>query len=80
MTAGPRDAGADFAATMLRRNRRLLDRALAAGGARYPIGTVPSRPADWPAHYGERWPRLVALKQRYDPAGILAPGHGVFPR
>jgi FAD/FMN-containing dehydrogenase len=74
--AGPPDAG--FAAAMLARNRRLLDRALAAGGARYPIGTVASRPADWPAHYGDRWPHLVALKRRYDPAGILTPGHGVF--
>jgi FAD/FMN-containing dehydrogenase len=79
MTAGPPGAGADFAAAMLRRNRRLLDRALAAGGARYPIGTVPSAPTDWRAHYGERWPRLVALKRRYDPAGILTPGQAAFP-
>ncbi|TWF80980.1 FAD/FMN-containing dehydrogenase [Pseudonocardia hierapolitana] len=78
MTAGPPDAGPGYGAAMLRRNRRMLDRALAAGGARYPIGTVTSRPADWHAHYGERWPHLVALRQRYDPAGILTPGHGVF--
>ncbi len=76
--AGPPDAG--FAEAMLARNRRLLDRALAAGGAHYPIGTVPSHPADWRAHYGDRWPHLVALKRRYDPAGILTPGHGVFLR
>jgi FAD/FMN-containing dehydrogenase len=76
MTAGPPDA--EFAAAMLARNRRLLDRALAAGGRRYPIGTVASGPADWRAHYGDRWPQLVALKRRYDPAGILTPGHGVF--
>ena len=76
MTAGPPGADAGFAAAMLERNRRLLDRALAAGGARYPIGTVASGPADWRAHYGDRWPRLVALKRRYDPAGILTPGHG----
>jgi cytokinin dehydrogenase len=78
MTAGPPGAGPDFGAAMLRRNRRLLDRALAAGGARYPIGTVTSDAADWRAHYGDRWPHLVALKRRYDPAGILTPGHGVF--
>jgi cytokinin dehydrogenase len=76
MTAGPPDADAGFAAAMLERNRRLLDRALAAGGARYPIGTVVG--TDWRAHYGERWPRLVALKRRYDPAGVLTPGQGVF--
>jgi len=78
MTAGPSGAGAAFAAAMLERNRRLLDRALAAGGARYPIGTVTTTPADWRAHYGDRWPHLVALKNRYDPAGILTPGHGLF--
>jgi len=79
MTAGPPDPGPDFGAAMLRRNRRLLDRAVAAGGTRYPIGTVESTPADWRAHYGDRWPHLVALKRRYDPDGILTPGHGVFP-
>lgn len=78
MTAGPPDAGPEFGAAMLGRNRRLLDRALAAGGTRYPIGTVASTPADWRAHYGDRWPHLVALKRRYDPAGILTPGHGLF--
>ena len=78
MTAGPPDADAGFAAAMLERNRRLLDRALAAGGARYPIGTVPSDATDWRAHYGDRWPDLVELKRRYDPAGILTPGQGVF--
>jgi cytokinin dehydrogenase len=78
MTAGPPDSGPAFGAAMLRRNRRLLDRALAAGGTRYPIGTVTSDPADWRAHYGDRWPHLVDLKRRYDPAGILTPGHPVF--
>jgi cytokinin dehydrogenase len=42
MTAGP--PGAEFAAEMLRRNRRILDRALAAGGAHYPIGAVAPGP------------------------------------
>jgi cytokinin dehydrogenase len=78
MTAGPPDACPEFGATMLRRNRRLLDRALAAGGTRYPIGTVTSGAADWRVHYGDRWPHLFALKHRYDPAGILTPGHGLF--
>ncbi len=78
MTAGPPDAGPAFGVAMLERNRRLLDRALAAGGARYPIGTVAAGPADWFAHYGDRWSHLVALRHRYDPAGILTPGHGVF--
>jgi FAD/FMN-containing dehydrogenase len=78
MTAGPPNAGPAFGAAMLERNRRLLDRALAAGGTRYPIGTVEFGPEDWRAHYGERWPHLAELKRRYDPAGILTPGHQVF--
>ncbi|GAA5128879.1 FAD-binding protein [Pseudonocardia adelaidensis] len=78
MTAGPPDPGPGFGAAMLRRNRRLLDRVLAAGGVRYPIGTVASTPADWRVHYGDRWPHLLELRRRYDPAGILTPGHPVF--
>ena len=77
MTAGPAtDHG--FGAEMLERNRRILDRVVAAGGTRYPIGTVTFGPDDWRAHYGDRWPHLVALKRRFDPAGILTPGPGVF--
>ncbi|MFC5236421.1 FAD-binding protein [Pseudonocardia zijingensis] len=79
MTAGPPGANAAFATAMAERNRALLDRARAAGGTRYPIGTVAFGPADWRAHYGERWHELAALRRRYDPAGILTPGHGVFP-
>jgi cytokinin dehydrogenase len=78
MTAGPPDAGPGFGAAMLERNRRLLDRALAAGGTRYPIGTVAFGLEDWRAHYGDRWPHLDELKRRYDPAGILTPGQQVF--
>jgi cytokinin dehydrogenase len=63
---------------MLERNRRLLELALGAGGARYPIGTVAYGPQDWQAHYSERWPHLAELKRRYDPARILTPGHQVF--
>jgi cytokinin dehydrogenase len=78
MTAGPPDPDPWFGAAMLARNRRLLERALAAGGARYPIGTVAVGNDDWRAHYGDRWPHLVELKRRYDPAGILTPGQRVF--
>jgi cytokinin dehydrogenase len=79
MTAGPPGADAEFVAAMRARNRRLLDLAVAAGGTRYPIGTVTFGPDDWRGHYGDRWPHLAELKRRYDPAGILTPGHSVFP-
>jgi cytokinin dehydrogenase len=78
MTAGPPDADPGFGAAMLERNRLLLDRAVTAGGTRYPIGTVPFGSEDWRAHYGGRWERLAALKRRYDPEGILTPGQRVF--
>ncbi len=78
MTAGPPGSDAAFAAAMLERNRRLLDRAVAAGGTRYPIGTVGFGPDDWRAHYGDRWEHLQELKHRYDPGGVLTPGPGVF--
>ncbi|MFF1795175.1 FAD-binding protein [Kitasatospora sp. NPDC058263] len=69
--------GADTAA-MLRRNRRLYDRAVALGGKRYLIGAVPGMtPTDWRRHYGSRWAAAVAAKRRYDPAGILTPGQGI---
>ncbi|MEJ3654830.1 FAD-binding protein [Actinomycetes bacterium KLBMP 9759] len=59
---------------VLRRNRELFERARAAGGVRYPIESVEFGPADWQAHYGARWPHVVELKRRYDPASIMTPG------
>lgn len=69
MSAGTDD---EFAADMLVRNRKLYERARAAGGVRYPIETVPFTQADWRDHYGERWAPLVALARRVDPEGVLA--------
>lgn len=68
-----------FQARMLERNRALFDKARRLGGTRYPIGSLPFTRTDWARHYGEQWPRLLALKHRYDPAGILTPGPGIFP-
>jgi FAD/FMN-containing dehydrogenase len=69
---------AAFQARMLARNRRLFDKARRAGGTRYPIGTIEFNRVDWMLHYGEEWPELVRLKQRFDPDGILTPGPGIF--
>ncbi|MGW4898397.1 FAD-binding protein [Kitasatospora sp. NPDC004240] len=69
--------GADDAA-MLRRNRRVYDRAVALGGKRYLIGAIPDMTrADWQRHYGHRWGALRGAKHRWDPAGILTPGQGI---
>ncbi|GAA0574347.1 FAD-binding protein [Kribbella sandramycini] len=78
MTAGAKDAKPEFAAEMLKRNRRLFDRARALGATRYPIESVPFTRADWQQHYGDRWPHLRTLKRKYDPAGVLTPGPGIF--
>ena len=67
-----------FVERMLRRNRELFERARRVGGTRYPISAIEFNRGDWVRHYGDQWPRLVQLKHRYDPAGILAPGPGIF--
>lgn len=59
-------------------NRRLLDRALAVGGKRYPISAVPLRPLDFPLHYGRAWGPLVVSKARWDPRRVLTPGQRIF--
>lgn len=63
-----------------------LDRALAQldmaselsifyGGKRYLSGYITfDTPEKWAQHYGDRWPRMVAAKKKFDPDGILAPG------
>jgi cytokinin dehydrogenase len=73
--AGPDPA---FQERMTLRNRRLFEKARRAGGTRYPIGTIAFDRADWILQYGEEWPELVRLKQRFDPDGILTPGPGIF--
>jgi FAD/FMN-containing dehydrogenase len=63
---------------MTDRNYRLYQQAAAVGGTRYPHGACPFTQADWQAHYGSMWPRLVTWKSSYDPKGILTPGPGIF--
>ncbi len=68
-----------FAAEMIARNNRLFQRARADfGGVRYPIGTLDFTQDDWRLHYGEVWDDFVARKHRFDPAGIMTPGPGIF--
>ncbi|HEY0539135.1 MAG TPA: FAD-binding protein [Actinoallomurus sp.] len=74
-TASP---GAKAPAAMVADNRTLYEQVQAAGGTQYPVGTIPTSHADWRRHFGSHWPRLQAAKRRYDPAGILAPGQGIF--
>ncbi|MGH3977776.1 MAG: FAD-binding protein [Pseudonocardiaceae bacterium] len=64
-------------AAMIDANRAVYDRAVAHGGISYPVNTLPMFPADWRAHFGQRWPQLLAAKDEFDPHGILAPGQGI---
>ncbi len=79
LTAAP-TPGVDpvYEAHMLARNRAWFEQARAMGGTRYPIGSLEFSKLDWILHYFERWPLLKHMKKKYDPAGILTPGPGIF--
>jgi len=44
------------------------------GGKRYLSGWISFDEAQWKAHYGDLWAKVVELKKRFDPNGILNPG------
>lgn len=67
-----------FQEQMLARNRALFEKARAVGGTRYPIGSLEFSALDWKLHYFEQWHKLVSLKKKHDPDGILTPGPGIF--
>ncbi|MGH3796253.1 MAG: FAD-binding protein [Pseudonocardiaceae bacterium] len=76
-----RTAGVDDPAdgsALVQANRAVYDQAVAHGAVAYPINTLPMSAADWRAHFGPRWPRLLAAKAEFDPHGILAPGQGII--
>ncbi|WP_162831262.1 FAD-binding protein [Amycolatopsis ruanii] len=72
----PDDAA--LAARQVTENRRFYEEARELGGVTYPIGAIPFTPPDWHHHFGDQWPSLRAWKSRYDPAGVLTPGPGIF--
>ncbi|RKS09141.1 FAD/FMN-containing dehydrogenase [Nocardiopsis sp. Huas11] len=76
-TATPAPGVPDNAA-MVEANRALYERVRDAGGFQYPVGSIPMDRADWRAHFGPAWDDFAAAKAAHDPAGILAPGQGIF--
>jgi cytokinin dehydrogenase len=68
------------AAELVAANRRLFKQARAIGGFFYPVDSVPMSRNDWRRHFGPRFPQFAADKQAFDPAALLAPGQGIFPR
>ena len=67
-----------FQAKMLARNRTLFEKARKLGGTRYSIGSVQFDKKDWILQYGLSYFLLKAIKERFDPDGLLAPGVGIF--
>ncbi|GJG89792.1 hypothetical protein tb265_49730 [Gemmatimonadetes bacterium T265] len=43
------------------------------GGTHYLYGSVPADADAWARQFGSYWPRLQALKRRYDPDGVFHP-------
>jgi cytokinin dehydrogenase len=67
------------AAAFLADNRTLYDHAVKIGAKRYPWDAIPNFTLhDWARHFGDAWGLLRSSKRRYDPAGILGPGPGIF--
>ncbi|QPP07171.1 FAD-binding protein [Streptomyces bathyalis] len=63
---------------LLAANRAAYEKVRDAGGKQYPVGSIPFQRSDWRDHFGRAWPALEAARRRYDPAGILVPGQGIF--
>ncbi|WP_275002028.1 FAD-binding protein [Promicromonospora iranensis] len=71
----PDDAQAE---RLIAENDALYAKVRAVGGANYPVNALHLTPADWRAHYGDRWPAVRSAKSRYDPRRVLTPGQGIF--
>jgi FAD/FMN-containing dehydrogenase len=71
----PDDARAE---RLVAENDALYARVRAVGGVHYPVNALHLSPADWRAHYGDRWPAFRRAKARYDPRRVLTPGQGIF--
>jgi cytokinin dehydrogenase len=64
-----------FLAEVLPRLDMLSGLAIASGGKRYLSGYVSFESAErWAEHFGERWPDVLAAKERFDPQRIMSPG------
>jgi FAD/FMN-containing dehydrogenase len=63
---------------LLAANRTAYEKVRDAGGKQYPVGSIPFQRPDWRDHFGDAWPKLETARRRYDPAGILVPGQGIF--
>jgi cytokinin dehydrogenase len=61
----------DYIARMLRRNRRLFERARELGATRYNISAIQFSEHDWREQLGPVYPAFASLKRTVDPRNIL---------
>jgi len=64
-------------ARLLRANRRLYAECLEWGGVHYPSAALDMRTRDWQRHFGPLWKTFTAIRNRYDPKRLFAPGQGI---
>ncbi len=63
-----------FLSEVLPRLNMASQASIMMGGKRYLSGWVDFDHNAWKAHYGEKWPTVLAAKKKFDPQGILNPG------
>lgn len=63
-----------FLQEVLPRLNQASNASMMVGGKRYLSGWIAFDHQQWKAHYGEKWPTVVALKKKFDPKGVLNPG------
>jgi FAD/FMN-containing dehydrogenase len=63
---------------LMKANRVIYERVLAAGGTVYPVSAFAMSGDDWRRHFGPAWVQLREAKQRFDPHHVLTPGYEVF--
>jgi FAD/FMN-containing dehydrogenase len=73
-----RTTGSAQVSAAVEENRRLYKDARSIGGVLYPISAVPLSQHDWQFHFDAEYERLRSAKEKYDRAGILTPGPGIF--
>lgn len=63
---------------ILKYNKALYLKAKSDGGSRYPVDAMPFTRQDWKNHYGEKWPLVSSLKEKFDPHHLLSSGVNIF--
>lgn len=68
------EAGAAESDAVIGLLERIDARGRELGGKRYVPGWLRYGPREWREHFGSRWPQVVRMKERFDPARVLVSG------